>query len=73
MKEKFQSTLVACAAIVAFAGGAGALVNGASSIIDLKVDSILVSKETAKLAAEKAADDAGMASTIVKGARKLLN
>lgn len=73
MFEKFQNVMVSCAAITVFAGGLGAVINGASSLIDLKIDSTLVKRETAKAAAISAAEDAGMVGTIVKGAKKLLN
>lgn len=72
MNEQFQKTMVSCAAIVTFAGGVGAVVNGASSLVDLKVDSLLVQREAAKSAAIAAADEAGVVGTIVTGAKKLL-
>lgn len=72
MKEMFQKAMVVCAAIATFSGGTAAIVNGASSLVDLKVNSLLVQRETAKAAAEQAASDAGVADTIVTGVRKLM-
>ena len=73
MKETFQKAMVVCAAIATFGGGAAAVVNGASSLVDLKVNSVLVQRETAQAAADQAASDAGVVGTIVKGAKKLVN
>ncbi len=72
MKEKFTNAMVTCAAIVVFTGGMGAVVNGASSLVDLKVNSLLVQREQAQTDAKIAAEESGVVGTIVTGAKKLL-
>lgn len=73
MKEMFQKAMVVCAAIATFGGGAAAVVNGMSSLVDLKVNSTLVQREAAQAAAVSAADEAGVVGALVKGTKKLIN
>lgn len=73
MKEKFSNTMVACAAIVTFFGSSAAVVNGLSSIMDYKVNTVLVSREQAQAAAKAAvADETGVVDTMVNGTKKLI-
>jgi hypothetical protein len=68
----FSKTLAACAAVTVFTGSGAAIVNGVSSLVDLKVDSVLVSRQLAKEAAASAAFDDSAVGAIVNGTKKLL-
>jgi hypothetical protein len=67
MNETFSKTLVACAAIATAVGGGAAIVNGASSLIDTRVQAVLLLKEQQQGILESLAESA---STLVKGPRK---
>lgn len=73
MNEIFSKTMVACAAVTVFTGSGAALVNGMSTLIDAKVDTVLVKRQLEKEAADSAAFDASVAGTLVKGTKKLLS
>jgi hypothetical protein len=70
MKEKFANAIVVCAAIVAFTGGSGAILNGIDSILIARMDSFLVNKETARQAALAAESDGGSVDALVTGVKK---
>jgi hypothetical protein len=72
MKEMFSKAMVTCAAIAVFTGSGAALINGASTLVDSKVDSILVKREQVRLAAEDAVGVPEVAGALVKGTKKLL-
>jgi len=67
MNETFSKTLVACAAIATAVGGGAALVNGASTLVDARVESVLLVKEQQQGVLESLVEDA---SALVKGSRK---
>jgi|SwirhirootsSR3_FD_contig_123_27106_length_2335_multi_9_in_1_out_0_3 hypothetical protein len=73
MKEMFSKAMVTCAAIAVFTGSGAAVVNGLSSLIDLKVDTVLVKRELALKEAESASFDTSVAGALVKGTKKLLS
>jgi hypothetical protein len=54
MKQKFVDTVVICTAVLSFIGGGGILVNTASALVDLRVNSVL---DTKAAAASSAADE----------------
>lgn len=73
MKEKFTNAMVTCAAIAVFTGSGAAVVNGISTLMDLKVDTVLVKRQAdiaaAKLAAE---NDSSLVDTVSSGVKKLV-
>jgi len=72
MNEKFSNAMVTCAAIAVFTGSSAAVVNGASSLIDMKIDASNFKLEQQRLAAEEAAGTVEVVGSLVKGAKKLL-
>jgi hypothetical protein len=74
MKDLFLKVMVACAAITAFAGGGAAIINGANTLVETKVNTAFVQKEQARLAAEEASSITAseVAGALVKGTNKLL-
>lgn len=73
MNETFSKAMAACAAVATFSACGAAIVNAMSTIVDYKVDSVLVKKQMEKEAAESAAFDSSVSGALVKGAKKLLN
>jgi hypothetical protein len=72
MKDSFQKTLAALAAVVVFTGGGAALVNGMSSLADYKVNAVLVDKQNVASAAKAAAEaDTSVFDAAVTGVKKL--
>lgn len=72
MKEMFQKTMASLCAIVAFSGAGAAIVNGASSLLDYKVDTVLVKRQNDALAAKLAAEDnVSVVDATVSGIKKL--
>jgi hypothetical protein len=71
MKEKFTNAMVTCSAIAVFFGGSASIINGLSSIIDSRVNSVLVARQQASDAAI-AADDSGVVGAMVNGTKKII-
>lgn len=73
MNQKFSDAMVTCAAIAVFTGSGAAVVNGISTLMDLKVDTVLVKRQAdiaaAKLAAE---NDSSLVDTVSSGVKKLV-
>jgi hypothetical protein len=72
MKERFANTMVMCAAIVTFFGGGAAVVSGVSSLVDSRVNTVLVARQQAADAAIAAADAEGVVGSVVNGTKKLI-
>lgn len=72
MNETFSKAMAACAAVAVFSGCSAAIVNAMSTLVDLKVDSVLVKRQMEKDAAESAAFDSSVGGALVKGAKKLI-
>jgi hypothetical protein len=71
MNEMFKNTMVACAAIAVSVGGGAAIVNGASSLMDVKIESLLVKREQSQ-AAQDAANGGVVVDALVKGAKSFV-
>lgn len=67
MNETFSKTMVACAAIVTSVGGGAALVNGASSLIDMRVNSVLELKAQQQSPVQDIVEGVG---ALLKGPKK---
>jgi len=67
MNEMFSKTMVACAAIATVIGGGAAVVNGAKTLVDARVESVLLVKEQQQSPIEEIVEGVG---TLLKGSKK---
>jgi hypothetical protein len=72
MNEMFSKAMAACAAVATFSACSAAIVNAMSTLVDYKVDTVLVKKQLEKEAAESAVYDSSVTGALVKGAKKLI-